>query len=744
MFEILLLFTALAVNQPSALPEDSVVQDEERHSNQNVLLNASSTSQPRFISLGMPQWGTRIMDDGLPASVYGEYFPGYWSWHNGLGTESMSVTTLDESALQMGLTGFFASSISRTGAEKLTIAADYRTNQYGRHEIDLNMATPLGRGWSISLNVYQDLDRGSNHLDVTYLQQHIQYYKAGAQKKFAHGRGLLRMSYQFMDSYMMNFPYGPFIFVGDGSIREYNGFNLGRDQYLPSTPTFDYMDVKTGEIHTKRYEKDCSTPMHSAVFSLDYDLAANTKLNVITRLKTGHTKLAEPYLSSIDNVASDDGYTYTDGKPYSGEVQTCYLMHHDGFYTDWLTTAKLSRKSHRNSWQAGLNVWQVWSGDNGSSSNFAYEAKKDPLALLYNGENYYVHNTSGLYFDGRQTILAGFFQDHWSVTPRFDMRAGIRVEYSGMRGDASNNIDDNTNNTRVAGWNLSMAGVTKTSIDDDYLNGALTLVANWRLTKTLSLEVNAIATQSHSEMWQYYDASLPSTLPKRNYLVRAGINYRNSWIDLQTLLTYITQRNNYQTTLYTHELKKAAGGYPAGYKESLFVPSTYSMEAFGWTTDVLLKPFKGFSFHGFLTIRDPRYSNFKFTPVFSDGYQEIYDFSDKQIITTSKIEMELEPSYEIGKWRVWMSARYYSRQYVNITNSLYFNPRWETFCGVSFKANDHISFDVNIVNFLNQKGASAGIQAASLATDGSLFHNYLTSGTYIRPFTLEIGTKIRL
>ena len=39
-------------------------------------------------------------------------------------------------------------------------------------------------------------------------------------------------------------------------------------------------------------------------------------------------------------------------------------------------------------------------------------------------------------------------------------------------------------------------------------------------------------------------------------------------------------------------------------------------------------------------------------------------------------------------------------------------------------------------------GASSGIQAASLATDPTPFKNYLTAGTYIRPFTLEFSTSL--
>lgn len=169
----------------------------------------------------------------------------------------------------------------------------------------------------------------------------------------------------------------------------------------------------------------------------------------------------------------------------------------------------------------------------------------------------------------------------------------------------------------------------------------------------------------------------------------------------------------------------------------------YNMEVLGWTTDMVLTPFKGFSFHGLFTFRSPKYQDYTFQPTFSDGYSEKYDFSGKTISKSSKVEIELEPSYQWEKWRIWVSARYYSKKYINITNSLYLSPRWETFGGVDYEWNDHISFSVNVVNFLSQTGASAGIQEASLATDTTPYKNYLTSGSYIRPFTVEFSTKIK-
>ena len=56
--------------------------------------------------------------------------------------------------------------------------------------------------------------------------------------------------------------------------------------------------------------------------------------------------------------------------------------------------------------------------------------------------------------------------------------------------------------------------------------------------------------------------------------------------------------------------------------------------------------------------------------------------------------------------------------------------------------NRYLSFSANVVNILNQKGASGSIPAADLLTDPSLYNDYVMSGTFIRPFTFEFTTKV--
>ena len=62
--------------------------------------------------------------------------------------------------------------------------------------------------------------------------------------------------------------------------------------------------------------------------------------------------------------------------------------------------------------------------------------------------------------------------------------------------------------------------------------------------------------------------------------------------------------------------------------------------------------------------------------------------------------------------------------------------------GMDYKLNKNCKFTVNVINLLNQKGASGLISAADLVEDASAYKNYLMSGTFIRPFTIEFGVKL--
>ena len=546
-----------------------------------------------------------------------------------------------------------------------------------------------------------------------------------------------------MSTLSINDTFGPFIFVGDGSVKPYQDFDLGHDQYLPNISVYQYIDPKSGEKRSRALN-DGLTTSHMATLSLNYRFKNGTELDVLSRFKTIHTNIANLNLGSISEVSESDGYSYANGTPYAGFVQNRFFNNGNTTETDWMNTIEVRGKSSngKHDWFAATNLWIDYTSFANSTGNFAHEVKKNPEWLYLDGQQFYVFNTAANYFNGTESKIAIYGRDRWMPNRRLTLTGGLRLEYMGLAGMAANNVGDATNNSRYNGWSLKSPGVVRNRIRENWINTSATLTGYYRLSPGFALQADALATWRRPEITEYGNAQAPVTDIKANYMFRAGINLRNTWLDLQSLLTYVVQNNNFSSSLWSHTLTKEAGGYPAGTQETLNLPSFYSIDALGWTTDVVLTPFKGFSFHGLLNMRAPRYRDYKFEPVFSDGYSETYDFSDRKVTGISSVEIELEPSYIIDKWRLWASARYYSRQYINRTNTLYFNPRWETFGGVDFSMNRNVSFGVSVINFLNQKGASAGIQAASLATDATPFKNYLTSGTYIRPFTVEFSTHI--
>ena len=245
----------------------------------------------------------------------------------------------------------------------------------------------------------------------------------------------------------------------------------------------------------------------------------------------------------------------------------------------------------------------------------------------------------------------------------------------------------------------------------------------------------AVFVQQRPNMQDYAGCDLPNESPVISNIFKGGIYFNNSWLELTSQVFHIQQTNYKSRTQFTN---------PNDQSETVTIAVLYDVATVGWTTDAVITPFKGFTFHGLLTLQNPLYKNFNFQPVFKDGPGQQYNFTDKNVTAISKFILELDPSYQIEKWRFWLSFRYQSKQYINKTNTLFFKGRWETFGGIDYTLNDHLSFSLNLVNILNQKGASGNIGAADLATDVSKYqHHHLMSGGYIRPFTMELGASIK-
>lgn len=746
MLTAILAASATASAQETA-KTDSVPETKEVK-NRNVMLNASSDNQPRQISIGLPSnLSAVIYEDGQPVSYFIWPCLPYLYWTGTAQHSGMGVMSLGESAIKSGTVNYAVTSQTRTGGEAFEGRANYTTNIYGLQRFDLSLAGPIANGWSFSLGAYTNLDPGTNRLaDMKYAND-MKLIKASLSKIWNDGKGKFNLFYRYAYTKSMGDSYGPFIYVGDGSVEEYNGFNLGKDGFLPASSSITYVDVMTGQEKTITRRSGTHALNNGLTANFNYTFDNGMNLDVTSKYNYANAYYTMLNLAGIGTADENSGYTYAyatgshqAGDTYAGYYNSRYLLRDESYERDWLTTAELTGKSanHAHSWRLGTNLYWDRQGIKASTGVYAHTVEADPVWLNIGGKQYSAANTGGEYYDTHETKFALYASDDWQVNDRLWLSAGLRAEYYSVGGEAAmaylNALDTEAtyaNNIRNVGYNVKDGTVTRFS--KSWVNPAATVSGRYTLSRGFGLLGEYVYSTSHPNSQDFAGAYMPILDAVSTHLGRAGLFWNTPWMQLVSQVSIITQSNYKSRTQFTN---------PNDASDVVTIPITYDVQTMGWTTDIVLNPFKGFSFHGLLTLQSPKYKNFAMTANFSDGTSSSYDFSDNITTGVSKTIIELDPSYTFDKFRVWASFRYQSKQYINKTNSLYFNGRWETFGGIDYNMNKNVSFSVNVVNFFNQKGCDGSISAADLLEDVSAYKNYLMAGTYIRPFTVEFATRL--
>ncbi len=751
-----MLLVPASLTAQDVIRKDSMTANNNKEvANRNVLQNASSADQPRQINLGLPSsnTGATIFEDGVPVSYNSWPDIPYSSWFGGTAFGRIGVMSIGETALQYGSPSFAVKSTSRRSDTRLGGIVNYQVNNYGRQVFDAVASSPLGKGWGVLVNTYQVWDPGTADIRAAEYQTRNQSYRFLVDRHFAQGRGYMRLQYQFSRSIQNSAEASPFIFVGDGSVKKYNGIAFGTDAYYPNQANFiTYRDIMTGEIKTKSWKDAGTTDNHQIAFSLDYRFKNGNNLSFVSRLKLGDASMARNSASGI--TSNVGGYFNQDGTPYTGEyVQNYYLMYVPGFERTWFNTVMLSGKSHsgKHNWRLGANIWynragvqqmnSTTSSEVAENPNLLYRKDADGRLLPYNGLNPY----GGEYYDGHDSKFAVIASDDWRPNDKFFLSLGTRLEYNTYAGDAAFSTET-VDNHRTRSWWIGAnpnGGITR--FHGDWITPTVSLSTHYSIIKGFGLTGEYVYSMQRPTMKDFAGATLPTTAPVNVNIAHAGIFWNNSWISLTSQFAYVSQTNYKARTTFYHVLQSDAtdgSGLKAGDEQSKTLLTTYNIRTLGWTTDFVLTPFKGFSLHGFLTLQKPTYQKFNINAAFADGVTDHADVSGNIVTAMSKVLMEIDPSYSWNKWRLSLNFRYFSKQYINKTNSLYFNGHWETFGSLSYALNKKIQFAANVVNFLNQNGASGSISAADLVTDPSKYKNFLMAGSHIRPFQVTLSTTI--
>lgn len=734
MKNIILLLMALiiggyAVNAQEQTKKDSVKTTTiEQKSDRNVMLNAASAnSGPRNVNIGLPAsvGGTTVLENDLPVVYF--FWPEmpFKSWRMDAMTNGVNLLDLGQTAINIGDVGFSVGTYNNMGTDKFSGSIGLNSNHFGLLNGTANFSGPLTRkGLKFSIGAFVNYDPGTykvNKNDISrYFDDQTQLYKAALTQdyKFDGGTGSISAFYKYANSKSMAMQqYAPYKYHLDGSVSEIDGFKIGNDNYIASQK-FNVKDAKTGDIVERDAFNDYGSESHTFDLIGKNKLDNGLNLNFIVRYHAAKSGLYLPIMTGI----SEQTYTDEGGNQVTGNLQGVMALASKKTPIKSLTSLfELGKKSGRHDWKIGLNQW-LYDINNFTTEGVIYNqtVAANPKRV---GNNIY-----GIaeYHNGTENKTALFMTDKWDMSDVLTLNLGARFEYQNLRGDF---ID---NNDVVA--NIPYLSNKRTDIKKDWFNKAFMLSGIYKMTKNFGLLGEATYNEQAGHLESYSAGNEPNLKKSKIPGAGFGVFYNHSLFSLVSKATYI-KRDEYRSTV-NFTSKQGAVARPT---------VSYDIETIGWTTDVVATPFKNFNLHFLLTLQAPKYKNYSGTVNFNTGESVDYNFNDNTVTGVSKVLMEIDPSYQWNKLRLWASARYFSKEYANLTNSLFFKGRWETFAGANYSLNKNLEFSTSIVNLLNQRGAKGTISGADLYTDeeAAKMDGAILSGTYIRPFTVEFGMKYK-
>lgn len=740
-----LLFTCIHVN---AQTDTIRVKNEEQKSDRNMMLNASSNTGPRNVNIGLPAsvGGTTVLENNIPVVYY------FWPqmptklWRQDAMTNGFEVLDMSQTALRVGDLGFSVGTIDNLGTDEFQGNGFINSNHYGLIRNSLNVSGTVSekaKGLKYSVGSYISFDPGTfkpaqinrYHADQTQL------YKAALTQDYneSWGKGSISVLYKYANSKGLFQNYSPFIYNTDGKVDEIKDFKMGKKSYYERSGRIDLMNAFTGEIEERDIIRDYGAQSHTIDLIGKNKLSNGLDINYIMRYNTARSGLFLPIMTGVDEQqkGSPAKYQYEDGTAYHGDAQGVMVLASRKTPTKtFLSLFEVGKKSGNHEWKVGFNEW-YYSIDRFATESTMYyqEVAPDPRRLkMANASSPYFANNAGLeYHNGHENKMAIFVMDKWDVLPVLTLTAGTRLEYQAVRGDYQNKANLNP----ATGAPYTTLDGPKTKISDDWFNKTFTLNAVYKATARFGVLGEFMYNEQGGHLENYSSGNDPNLKKSKIPEFGLGVYYNHPLVSLVSKGTYI-KRDEYRSTVNFSDPNN-----PGNVQR---VMTNYSIETIGWTTDAIVKPFKGFDLHLLLTIQAPKYKDFNITDPFAN---KEYNFSNNIVTGISKVLIEIDPSYTYRNLRLWASARYFSKEYMNKTNSLHFAARWETFAGLNYKVNKYLDLNCTVVNLLNQRGASGSIGDADLIDSSNLASvlnsdgKKVMSGTYIRPFTVEFGLNFR-
>ena len=750
-----------AASQVYALPSDDS-ENKEKKEERNVMLNASDANKPREIQIGLPSEDVTVYENGLPAVYSSSVHKLSAHWRSDASLKGTDLMTPSESAIATGNIAYAVSSFSELGQKEFKGKLNYKANHFGMQNVDFNLSGGIGDNWLYTASMYQNFDPGSFKLRFTNYADRTQLYHFGITRILNDGKGRVSLLYKYSNSKNPgNFANAaPFIYSGDGSIKKIDGFDPGMDSYVQRQGSFQYLNTKSGKMET--WNMSDGSENHANEIALisqyQFDNGWLWKFNA-KYMNAPRANYVDYGGSTISQVSEADGYQLSDGSAYSGYIEGRRTWLHVGKVSNALLTTEISKQLNNHKLMIGLNEWYYHLNYYSSSFQWAgtveayprtlsqmYVNPLDPTQTAHRSETFGYNELSPEYTKGSENKLALYFTDEWKVSPKFKVFYGGRLEYYRMSAEQISTprfsgFHMGNYNTYAAADGSVVAtehSIEAKNVTKDKLNYAATLQLTYNLTRQFGLTADATIATRFPRISEYAGTGPTEEQYKRVTipLIRGGIFYKNDWIDLSSMVTYISKSNNIDQQNLTKP----------GTTEGKTVLLIYNIQTLGWTTSAEINPFKNFHMHALFTYQKPVYKNYNASVTFSDGQSMGVNANNMIVKEIPQVLIELDPKYDITKnLNAWLSFRYFGKTYANLQEALYFNGHWETFGGINWNVNKKLSLGVSVINIFNEKGAKGTISGSELITkqEAGKYDGKYMSGSYLRPFTVEFSAGIK-
>ena len=717
-----------------AQQEDSKKENGDR----GVMLNAETADAPREISIGLPtDDSASICEDGLKHGY--TFIKGRTHWAGGNAYSTVGLRGLSECIIKTGDIGIVVDSHTKLGGDKLEGAVTAKTSSFGLINLDAAISGPIKKGWYYSVGAYINLNPTSVNAPGRKFVDNKQIIKMAISKRWSNAEiNFLYKQSRSKDS-MGGYTEAPFYYVGDGSVKALDGYKLGRSCYFPADDHISYLDLMDGSVKTGNIGKMDERYIHDVVVKGKYLTNTNWELNGIIRgTISPNNDWVQTTISGIDDSVGGmvglKTVTLPDGTPYSGLIQNRIVKVIDTKAYDLAGLFEVKKAWERHKLNLGYELIWVDQYERTSTTRMAHTVEADPKRVYFDGQETWGHNRNAQYVDGMRVSNVLFAFHEWDVTKRLFLKTGLRFRMLYQSLNGAYNLNGATNNSRTEGFYINNGVVTENNITLAKPDGAVTLYGTYKILDGFYFIGEGFYSLTNKAMSYFKTASIPSLKAIGNALGRGGFMYKNKWLDVTGLVSYITCWNCAATVSVTEVIN--------GQSETLDHTAQYGMGNLGFNFDGNMH-WGGFNLHLMCTVQDPKYKNYDNTFVFSDGSTKTISYNGNYATGISRVELEIDPSYKYKDWRFWLSARYFSRQYASRTNLAYFDGRWETFGGIDWNILKGLKVSVNVVNWLFQTGPKGSIDAVDTISDPSALEGILMSGKYMRPFEVNLGISYR-